>query len=131
MNRTRAKKAVRGARLLKRFGPDAACAWCGESRLHLLLEFHHPAGRAHDPDLTIILCRNCHAIASEGQHCGAVPMKAQADILARQIARHRALAAFYRDAADSEERAAEDLRDFADSLDAKHSNFNECRRKRR
>jgi hypothetical protein len=47
-------------------------------------------------------------------------MTAQPNVLGRQIARHRALAAFHRDAAESEERAAEDLGEFVEFLDARY-----------
>jgi hypothetical protein len=30
-----------------------------------LMEYHHPAGRMVDPDWTVPLCKNCHAILTE------------------------------------------------------------------
>ena len=32
-----------------------------------LLERHHPGGESNDPDLTVVVCRNCHALNTEGQ----------------------------------------------------------------
>lgn len=31
-----------------------------------LLEKHHVIGQAHDPDLTVTLCLNCHRVITEG-----------------------------------------------------------------
>ncbi len=58
----------------RRLGEHAACASCGISdppaltrQRRTMIERHHAAGRANDDDLTVILCRNCHAVATEGQ----------------------------------------------------------------
>lgn len=53
----------RRLRLLRSNEPR--CATCGEQRWQAL-ELHHVAGRAHD-GATIILCRNCHRLASDAQ----------------------------------------------------------------
>jgi hypothetical protein len=55
--------------------PDARCALCGIAdpdvlmpRSEPLFEAHHLLGRAAAPDLTVVLCRNCHAIQTGRQH---------------------------------------------------------------
>ncbi len=55
-------------------GLNAACVICGETNPEALikvsrtfLEEHHIAGKANDPSLTAILCRNCHAKVTAGQ----------------------------------------------------------------
>jgi hypothetical protein len=58
------KNAARGAKRQRQLGPKAACLLCGESD-STLLEEHHVAGRNHDADFTVILCRNCHARLTE------------------------------------------------------------------
>src|SRR5260370_38406296 len=52
---------------------DAACVLCGTTNpeaLQLvarsLLEQHHVLGEANTPELTVPLCRNCHAVETEG-----------------------------------------------------------------
>jgi len=54
---------------------DAACALCGITDTDALLpdhvpllEQHHALGRTAAPDVTVILCRNCHAIQTGRQH---------------------------------------------------------------
>jgi hypothetical protein len=81
--RTARRKALRQNRL----GDDAFCLFCGyaclesltnvsrkwlEARgvskdwIDRLLEKRHVVGEAHDPDLTITLCLNCHREITEG-----------------------------------------------------------------
>jgi hypothetical protein len=57
---------TRERRAFRRLGTDKpACCHCGTSDWRLL-ELHHPAGRAYD-DITVILCRNCHAVQTDAQ----------------------------------------------------------------
>lgn len=57
---------ARKQRRLRRLGSnEPRCATCGEDR-DQTLELHHVAGQAHD-ETTIILCRNCHRVASDAQ----------------------------------------------------------------
>ena len=44
-----------------------------------LLEAHHVVGKAHDAKLTVPLCRNCHALATEDLLRAGVSMKPTAD----------------------------------------------------
>src|SRR5947209_1434887 len=50
----------------RRLGTDnPVCCQCGVDDWRIL-QLHHMAGQAYD-DLTIILCKNCHAVLSDGQ----------------------------------------------------------------
>ena len=64
---------ARRRRQVARLGPNPCCLLCGQRDLDTLrpvhaslLEDHHLAGRANDPNATAILCRNCHAKATAG-----------------------------------------------------------------
>jgi hypothetical protein len=112
------KTATRGEKQRRRLRPNPACNGCGESD-PAVLEQHHVMGRAHDPKLTIILCRNCHKKATEGQLREGVPLGATTsfpDCLAAMLA---GLAAFFRFLADAFDRLVEQVKDFAGSHDAK------------
>lgn len=71
---------LRGLRRQRRLGPGAACVICGETNLALLrrvrrslLEQHHLGGEANDPELTVVVCRNHHAVLTEaGRGSGIV-----------------------------------------------------------
>jgi hypothetical protein len=65
----------RRARKRDKLPPDAQCMRCGIRDPDVLLpgsvpllEEHHVLGRAAAPDLTVVLCRNCHAILTGRQH---------------------------------------------------------------
>lgn len=59
-------------RARRRLAAGAACALCGEADPEVIanrpanlvpasvLEVHHVGGRVNDPDLTVVLCLNCH-----------------------------------------------------------------------
>ena len=69
----------RKSRQSRRLPPDAACALCGETDPTALLnrpasalpptllEAHHALGEANASDVIVVLCRNCHAKATEAQ----------------------------------------------------------------
>jgi len=129
------KTAVRTAQRELRLGVDKACAFCGERSLEVLrevtgpkiaahvrevlLELHHVLGRAHDPQIRILLCLNCHARATEGQLRNAVPMQPQDNFLYRLRAALRSVAAFLEEALAAVERWLKDLDDFISFLDTK------------
>lgn len=140
MDRDPVQTAVRSAKRDQRLGLDTDCSWCGVQNLEIrksvpklsrlgqfilksLLERHHVCGKANDSDLTIILCPTCHARANESLLRADVSLEAPKHILDRMIRRHMGMAAFHRDAAEAEDREAEDLDRFRDSLDREYSDW--------
>jgi hypothetical protein len=85
--------ALREARRIQKLGGvPSVCAFCGYAgRVILvtlkwleahrvpipkeLLEKHHPGGKNHQPNLTIPLCRNCHAECTENLLRAGVSMR--------------------------------------------------------
>jgi hypothetical protein len=104
-----AKTAAREAARARRLGPDAACRDCGEHRHPALLEAHHPGGRAHDPKFSVQQCRNCHAVATDDQIREGIALGPQPTPQRRHVARLRARATDHRTAAESDDRAADEL----------------------
>ena len=142
MDRDPVPTAIRDFKREQRLGPNAACAWCGIDDLVVLRavpkgseldqwirvrlhEMHHPCGRAHDPKLTICLCFNCHAIATESQLREVVPLAPQKNPLDRVIARGRVLATFHRGSGDAEDRVAEGMESFRTFLDRTYDEWRE------
>lgn len=85
--------ARRRQRRRQQLGPDARCAQCGETDLDVLakvgktaLEAHHPLGEAHAPEITMILCRTCHARFTAAQHDDGVQLRPAATVLERLVA---------------------------------------------
>lgn len=50
-------------------------------RLHRLLQDHHVVGEAHDSDLIVTLCLNCHREITEGLAAEGVSMHPQGNLL--------------------------------------------------
>jgi hypothetical protein len=111
-----AKTAAREAGRARRLGPDAACRECGENRHPALLEVHHPAGRAHDSKFTVPQCRTCHAIATDDQIREEIALGPQLTPQQRHVARLRAYATYHRTAAESDDRAADELEELFKTL---------------
>ncbi len=44
-------------------------------------EQHHVVGRAHDSELTLALCFNCHALVTENLHKAGVSMKPESNLI--------------------------------------------------
>jgi len=95
--RTARRKALREHRL----GKDAFCLFCGygclesltkvsrkwlesngvpRDSIDRLLEDHHVVGEAHDPDLLVTLCLNCHREVTEGLAREGVSMRPEKNI---------------------------------------------------
>jgi len=95
--RTARRKVLRKDRL----GSNAFCLFCGyacleslthvsrkwleargipKDRLDRLLEEHHIIGEAHDPDLTVTLCLNCHREITEGLAREGVSMRPERNL---------------------------------------------------
>jgi hypothetical protein len=93
------RTARRRTRRLNRSGSDhPACLYCGCSEVALLrpvtkrfLEAHHLLGESHDPNLTALLCRNCHYMATENLLRADVSMLPEPDQLMRAVIMLRAL----------------------------------------
>ena len=98
------RKVLRRVRRLKRFGSDdPICLYCGCSEVALLrpvtkrfLEAHHLFGESHDPKLTVLLCRNCHYLATENLLRGDVSMLPEPDQLKRSAIMLRGLSVHHR-----------------------------------
>jgi len=74
-------RELRAEQRARRFGEDAACVICGQRDLAALrkascalVEYHHLAGRANDPELGIYLCLTHHAILTEQMRDAAVAL---------------------------------------------------------
>lgn len=72
---------ARRRRQVARLGTNPSCLLCSERDLDTLrplpaplLEEHHIAGRANDPNAAVILCRNCHAKATAGMLRGGMQL---------------------------------------------------------
>ena len=102
---------VRHTQRLERLGPGPhSCLFCGvEDPILLirkplswlkarvpkrLLEEHHLVGRNHDPNLTGLLCHNCHFLAHEGYLQAGISMRFEPDPILRVATMLEALAVF-------------------------------------
>lgn len=95
--RTARRKALREERL----GKNGCCLFCGygclesltkvsskwleskglsTDRIERLLEDHHVVGEAHDPDLFVTLCLNCHREITEGLAREGVSMRPEKSV---------------------------------------------------
>jgi hypothetical protein len=110
------RTAHREAQQRRRLPPDAVCLSCPENDPRVL-ELHHPLGRAHDAEPTVVLCKNCHGKASDAQLREAVPLSATNNLLDRVAAILKALAAFFRFLANSLDRLAKQVTALATGLD--------------
>src|SRR4051812_6665246 len=87
----------------RKLGHAATCMLCGEAQWESLvtapkslLEAHHVVGNANDVELTVPLCRNCHAKLTEQLRQNGTSMEQPRTILDRIVAILRGLAAFFR-----------------------------------
>jgi hypothetical protein len=62
-----------------------------------LFERHHPFGRQHDPNHTVLLCANCHAIVSAGQVDDDIRLSAAPNPEERRVAMIGALGSHLRE----------------------------------
>jgi hypothetical protein len=103
------------ARAKRRLAPGAACLLCGERDTEVLekhpassvpasvLELHHLAGRRNDPNLTVVLCLNCHRrisarMAFAGVDLGRDPTRTTEE---RLVSLLRGLAVFFEQLAEA------------------------------
>jgi hypothetical protein len=125
------RTARRRARKKNRLGDDAFCLFCGyacldsltkvsrkwleargisKDRINRLLEEHHIVGEAHDPELTVTLCLNCHREITEGLVCEGVSMRPERS-------RHKLIALMLRASAVFFEHLASSYRKWATVLE--------------
>lgn len=121
---TEARRARRRARL----GPNPRCLLCGYGEPEALtvadgevrrwvLEEHHVAGRKNDPDLTVLLCLNCHRVITEACRRAGVQLNPPATLLHRVIALLRGIAAFLPDLAERCHEVAQMIESLIERLD--------------
>lgn len=81
----------------------SACVLCGEGDCEVLaqrpagvLEEHHVAGQVNDPDLTVVLCLNCHRRISARMPSYGVRLDRDAELsrIERSVGLLRGLAVF-------------------------------------
>lgn len=140
MQQNAIQHAARRAKQQRRVGKDASCALCGyaepealrrapisklDRKARSIIERHHVVGRNHDQTLTIPLCRNCHAQATEQLRQKGVSMKQPNTTLERLISILKALAAFFEMLGDACFRWAEALVRFVAGLDAEYPAWRE------
>ena len=122
--------AIRRKRRQIRFGTDhPMCFLCPESNLEtltpvtlgwleahgvnvrlILIEMHHIHGEAHDPELVVPLCLNCHRKVTEDLAREGVSMEPEVDPVRRTVLMLQADATFFERFAASRRRMAEDLK---------------------
>lgn len=130
MDKDPIKTVARRATRKRRLPDDAVCIHCGQEELECLkakklLEEHHVLGVAHDAEVTVALCRNCHAIYSDDQIREGVQLQPQANLIETAIAMLQGLAAFFRRLVDGFERMIEMLQTGVLRLDASHPDWRE------
>src|SRR5258706_587809 len=89
---------ARRAKRERLLGDSPACVRCGLAEIDSLiavkrgvLEAHHVVGRANDEDLTVALCRNCHAVVTERYRDAGVSLNRPPTVLHQLAAILRAL----------------------------------------
>jgi len=132
--------ALRTGRRLAAVGvdPDAedaalpVCVLCGEGRLFALhaREGHHVAGRVNDPELTAVVCLNCHACQTEDHRRVGVRLRddpAAPPILLDRLAEMLAGAGvFLRELGDRMVEWADYLRRLVPTLDGQQSGWRDA-----
>lgn len=96
------KTEVRRVRREDRLGKGAVCVLCGEPELECLtdvserlIEGHHPVGKAHEPDITVPVCQNCHLKLHEQMRREGADLRDQPTFLERLLQMLRSLAALF------------------------------------
>ena len=113
-SRNPARAARRKAELRERLGAERpVCFYCGYAELVALrrvsrkfLREHHVLGRKHDPDATVFVCLNCHALIHEKLIDAEVDLQREADPVKRVAKMLRAEAVHFEMLANSKRRQA-------------------------
>ena len=110
-----ARAARRKTELRERLGAGRpACIYCGHAELvalrrvsHKHLLEHHVLGRNHDPDLTVLVCLNCHALVHDEMLPDAgANLEQESDPIKRVATMLRAEAVHFEMLAESKRRQA-------------------------
>lgn len=113
----RRKRQIRKRRT-KRFVPrtkreaqvfEKVLAAISLSRREGLLEAHHVFGRKRDWELTVVLCRNCHAEITEDLMRAGIPMVRERDSRRRTAYALLSAAVFFKKYVESLEKLAQNL----------------------
>lgn len=92
---------LRRERRRQRVPDKAVCEVCGYSKPEGLIalktpfEEHHVVGRANDPNRTLIVCRNCHAVLGERARDAGASMRPPRSPRERVLNRLRALCSLF------------------------------------
>ena len=125
---------TRKARRERHLGPNSRCLLCGrDDPLTLLrvdrslLDAHHPLGRKRMPELTVLLCRNCHAIETERMRDARIPLDEDAERSVVEVVEIvlRAAAVFLRSLADAFDQFADRLPRLIVELDRRFPGWRE------
>lgn len=75
--------------------------WLKDRVPRRLLEEHHVVGENHDPNLVVLLCRNCHWKITEGNLQAGIDMQYEPDLQKRVATMLKAEAVFFEMFAES------------------------------
>lgn len=109
------RAARRKAELREKLGSEQpVCFYCGYTEPVALRQVnrksfvdHHELGRNHDPDSTILVCLNCHALAHEKLLDAEVDLEPERDPVERVATMLRAEAVHFEMLADTKRLQAE------------------------
>jgi hypothetical protein len=127
------KNDRRRARRQAALPADACCVLCPESAPEALLmversllEAHHPLGEGIAPELTVPLCRNCHAAQTEAQLAVGVEFhRSERSLLATVASVACALGVFLQALAERLLAWAQQLRQLESTLDQRFAGWRE------
>ncbi len=118
---------IRKLRWKRRFGPKPVCVLCRIRSAEVLMKVHwslvhshHVLGKNNDPNVTVPVCLNCHAILTEMNRRYGVSMETPANLLEHLIAVLRALGVFLPVLGESLFKLADQLSRFMKALDEKY-----------
>jgi hypothetical protein len=97
-----------------------------------LLEDHHPLGRKHGPGVTMLICRNCHAVETERMRDAGIPLDSDDERSVVEVVEIvlRAAAILFRSLAEAFEQFADRLHRLIAELDRNVPGWREVERGR-
>jgi hypothetical protein len=127
-----AQAAARKSRRAREFGPDAECYFCGWRNpvaliavSRTLLEEHHIDGLNNCDDTRVVLCRNHHALLTEGCLDAGASMRAQRSVFERVAQMFRIRSVFERASAENAIQIAIEIDALVESLDERFPHWRE------